>query len=34
VVEKTIKDYDEISAMVLYSGNGMIIGHLAPDRAV
>jgi methyl-accepting chemotaxis protein len=31
-VEKTIKDYDEISAMVIYSGNGMILGHLVPER--
>jgi methyl-accepting chemotaxis protein len=31
-VEQTIKNYEEISAMVLYSGNGMIMGHLVPDR--
>jgi methyl-accepting chemotaxis protein len=31
-VEKTIKDYEEISAMVVYSGNGMIMGHLVPER--
>jgi methyl-accepting chemotaxis protein len=31
-VEKAIKDYDEISAMVIYSGNGMIMGHLVPER--
>jgi len=31
-VEKTIKSHEEISAMVLYSGNGMIMGHLVPDR--
>jgi methyl-accepting chemotaxis protein len=31
-VEKTIKDYEEIAAMVVYSGNGMIMGHLVPDR--
>jgi methyl-accepting chemotaxis protein len=32
VVERTIKNYEEISAMVLYSGNGMIMGHFVPDR--
>jgi methyl-accepting chemotaxis protein len=32
VVEKTIKDYEEISALVIYSGNGMIMGHLVPER--
>jgi len=31
-VEKTIKDYEEISVMVIYSGNGMIMGHLVPER--
>jgi methyl-accepting chemotaxis protein len=31
-VEKTIKSHEEISAMVIYSGNGMIMGHLVPDR--
>jgi methyl-accepting chemotaxis protein len=32
VVETTIKNYEEISAMVIYSGNGMILGHLVPER--
>jgi methyl-accepting chemotaxis protein len=32
-VEKAIKSHEEISAMVLYSGNGMIMGHFVPDRA-
>jgi len=31
-VEDVIKNYDEISAMVIYAGNGMIMGHLIPDR--
>jgi methyl-accepting chemotaxis protein len=31
-IEKTIKNHEEISAMVLYSGNGMIMGHLVPER--
>ncbi len=31
-VEQTIKSHEEISAMVLYSGNGMIMGHLVPER--
>jgi methyl-accepting chemotaxis protein len=31
-VEKTIKNYEEISALVLYSGNGMIMGHLVPEQ--
>jgi methyl-accepting chemotaxis protein len=31
-VEKTIKNHEEISALVLYSGNGMIMGHLVPDQ--
>jgi len=31
-VEQTIKNYEEISAMVLYSGNGMIMGHFVPER--
>jgi len=31
-VQKTINEYDEISAMTVYSGNGMIIGHLVPER--
>jgi methyl-accepting chemotaxis protein len=32
VVEKTIKSHEEISAMALYSGNGMIMGHWVPER--
>ena len=31
-VEEVIKNNDEISAMVIYAGNGMIMGHLIPDR--
>jgi methyl-accepting chemotaxis protein len=31
-VEDVIKNHDEISAMVIYAGNGMIMGHLVPDR--
>jgi methyl-accepting chemotaxis protein len=31
-VTETIKDYEEISAMVIYSGNGMIMAHLVPER--
>ena len=31
-VEKVIKDNEEIVAMVIYSGNGMIMAHLMPDR--
>jgi len=31
-VENVIKNYDEISAMVIYAGNGMIMGHLIPER--
>jgi methyl-accepting chemotaxis protein len=31
-VENVIKNNDEISAMVIYAGNGMIMGHLLPDR--
>jgi len=31
-VESAIKNHDEISAMVIYAGNGMIMGHLLPDR--
>ncbi|WP_461255670.1 methyl-accepting chemotaxis protein [Treponema sp. R80B11-R83G3] len=31
-VEDVIKNHDEISAMVIYAGNGMIMGHLIPDR--
>jgi len=32
LVEKTIKDYDEIALMVIYSGNGTIMGHFIPTR--
>jgi methyl-accepting chemotaxis protein len=32
VVESTIKNYEEIAAMVIYSGNGMIMAHLASDQ--
>jgi methyl-accepting chemotaxis protein len=32
LVENTIKDYDEIALMVIYSGNGTIMGHFIPDR--
>jgi len=32
LVEKTIKDYDEIALMVIYSGDGTIMGHFIPDR--
>jgi methyl-accepting chemotaxis protein len=32
VLEKTIKDYDEISAMAIYSDNGFILAHYVPDR--
>jgi len=31
-IEKTIKDYDEISQMSIYSGNGFIMGNLRPER--
>jgi methyl-accepting chemotaxis protein len=31
-IEDVIKNHDEISAMVLYAGNGMIMGHLIPER--
>ncbi|WP_461247889.1 methyl-accepting chemotaxis protein [Treponema sp. R6D11] len=31
-VEDVIKNNDEISAMVIYAGNGMIMGHLIPER--
>jgi methyl-accepting chemotaxis protein len=31
-VADVIKNNDEISAMVIYAGNGMIMGHLIPDR--
>jgi len=32
LVEKIINDYDEIALMVIYSGNGFIMGHFIPDR--
>ncbi|GBU26498.1 methyl-accepting chemotaxis protein [Treponema sp. R8-4-B8] len=32
LVENTIKNYDEIALMVIYSGNGFIMGHFIPDR--
>ena len=32
LVVNTIKDYDEIALMVIYSGNGVIMGHFIPDR--
>jgi len=32
LVENTIKNYDEIALMVIYSGNGVIMGHFIPDR--
>jgi methyl-accepting chemotaxis protein len=31
-VESTINTYDEIAGFSIYSNNGMIMGHLAPDR--
>jgi methyl-accepting chemotaxis protein len=31
-IEKAIKNYEEISTLVIYSGNGMIMGHLVPER--
>ncbi|MCL1836881.1 MAG: methyl-accepting chemotaxis protein [Treponema sp.] len=31
-VTQVVKTYEEIAAMVMYSGNGMIMGHLAPDQ--
>jgi methyl-accepting chemotaxis protein len=31
-IEKAIKSHEEISTMVIYSGNGMIMGHLVPER--
>ena len=31
-VLNTIKKYDEISGMTIYSGDGRIIGHLVPER--
>jgi methyl-accepting chemotaxis protein len=32
LVLNTIKNYDEIALMVIYSGNGAIMGHFIPDR--
>jgi len=32
LVMNTIKEYDEIALMVLYSGNGTIMGHFIPER--
>jgi methyl-accepting chemotaxis protein len=31
-VQETVKTYDEIAAVTIYSGNGMIMGHLVPER--
>jgi len=31
-IEQTIKDYDEISQMAMYSGNGFVMGNLRPER--
>jgi len=31
-ITKTIKDYEEISQMSIYSGNGLIMGNLRPER--
>jgi methyl-accepting chemotaxis protein len=31
-VDEFVRNHDEISAMVIYAGNGMIMGHLIPDR--
>jgi len=31
-ITKTIKDYNEISQMSIYSGNGFIMGNLRPER--
>ena len=31
-VQEVINQYDEIAAMVIYSGNGLIMGHLVPER--
>ncbi|MCL1812299.1 MAG: methyl-accepting chemotaxis protein [Treponema sp.] len=31
-VQEVIDQYDEIAAMVIYSGNGFIMGHLVPER--
>jgi methyl-accepting chemotaxis protein len=32
VLENTLKTFDEIAMMVIYSGNGTILGHFIPDR--
>ena len=32
VLEQTVKNYEEISAMALYSGNGFVIAHYRPER--
>jgi methyl-accepting chemotaxis protein len=32
LVQDTIKNNDNIAAMVIYSNNGMIMGHLVPER--
>ncbi|MDR2596711.1 MAG: methyl-accepting chemotaxis protein [Treponema sp.] len=32
LVMNTIKDYDEIALMAIYSGDGTIMGHYIPDR--
>jgi hypothetical protein len=32
VVEETIKDYDEVSAMAIYSDNGFILAHFSPAK--
>jgi methyl-accepting chemotaxis protein len=32
VVTNTIKNYDEIALMVIYSGDGTVMGHFIPDR--
>ena len=32
MLEKTIRDHNEISAMIIYSGNGFIMGHYNQNR--
>jgi len=32
LIQSTIKANDEIAAMTLYAGNGLIMGHLVPER--
>ena len=32
VLEQTVKDFEEISAMAIYSGNGLVIAHYRPER--